>query len=87
MIMHVVVTQAPTRTTALIAYRLLRFANNEAAQKSDLVPGAFTYNMLLKAWEESGLPEAPHRLEGQLQGLRNQDIAPDLVSYHIPRRF
>lgn len=88
MIMYVVIKQAPPRRAPFVAESLLEFARNEATQmnSADLKPNAFTYSMLLKAWAESKLPEAPRRLEAIMIDMR-PDVAPNLVSYNILLRF
>lgn len=44
-------------------------------------------SILFKAWAESGLPEAPRRLEGIKQDMRSHDITTGFVSYSLLLKF
>ena len=88
-ILDVMIKQAHPRMAPFVAQDLLESARTMADEldKPELLPNTFVHNIVLQTWAVSGLPQAPHRMDGILEKMRSEGFAPDPMTYNILVQF
>jgi pentatricopeptide repeat protein len=91
-IMHALIRKEPPHRAPFVAEKLFDFIAADYAARVEhgdtaMRPTSYTYNMVLQAWSESGLPDAPVKMEQILNAVHKENCSTEIRSDDHAKSF